>query len=104
MPIIKKQQQKIVKKKKKIGVVKDVEKVKSLFWVGPKIHSDFFHNILWKNPSKILGQPCHGCWCRYIRQDLGKSFHISSFFPCTSQVFLSDYSNFIKELRIFPNV
>ena len=27
------------------------------YWVGQKVCSDFFHNILWKNPNNFLGQP-----------------------------------------------
>ena len=28
-----------------------------LYWVGQKVLSDFFHNMLWKNPIELFGQP-----------------------------------------------
>ena len=34
----------------------DIKRVTS-YWVRQKVHSGFFHTILWKTPNKIFGQP-----------------------------------------------
>lgn len=34
----------------------DVKRV-TLYWVGQKVHSGFFHKTLQKNPNELVGQP-----------------------------------------------
>ena len=77
MPIIKKRKKD--KKKKKISVGKDVEKLEHLYTVGGSVKYRYI-----------------------IRQDQAKVFIFLLLFHVPLRFSYPDYSNFIKELRIFP--